>query len=75
MGGLNIVMNLKNKMIQRRITFPHNCSDGTYCRICEQAEADAVLVKCTSASDKRLFVRFESEEKAREWLTKVGLIR
>ena len=62
-------------MIQRRIAFPHTCSDGTYCRIVEQSEKDGVFVKCGSASDKRLWLQFESEEKAREWLTKVGLIR
>lgn len=62
-------------MIQRKITFPHICSDGTYCRVCEQAELDGCFVKCGSVADKRLWVQFESEEKEREWLMKIGLVK
>ena len=62
-------------MIERRITFPHNCSDGTYCRICEMAERDGCFVKCWSYAHKVLWVQFESEEKEREWLMKIGLVK
>jgi len=62
-------------MIQRRITFTRACRDGQYGRICEQAELDGVFVKCWSYVHKVLWVQFESEEKEREWMTKVGLIR
>ena len=61
-------------MIERRITLTR-LSDSHYCKLVEMAEKDGVFDSCNSVADKKLWVKFESEEKEREWLVKVGLIR
>jgi len=50
-------------------------SDSHYCHLCEIAEKDGCFDSCNSVADKRIWLKFESEEKEREWLAKVGLIR
>ena len=60
-------------MIQRKITFPHTCSDANYGKICLDAEESGYFVKCGSVADKRLWLQFESEEKEREWMRKIGM--